>query len=226
VGLVGELLERAARAVPGAFEERRSGWWLRYAGDSAWWSGAALAHGPADRLERRIDDAERFYAERDAVACFHVCGDCPAGLDPALAARGYRFHAPIGLLTGAAAPAPAPPPAGLTVRVGTSHDALPTAHLTVFADGEPAGTARAVAEDGWTGVFGMATSPRARRRGVARLALATIADWAEKHGAGRLYLQVEQSNIAARRLYEAAGFTGLTTYHYRSLDGLEDVVSR
>jgi ribosomal protein S18 acetylase RimI-like enzyme len=224
VGLVGDLLERAARATPAAFEDRGSGWWLRYADDSAWWSGAVLAHGPADRLERRIDAAERFYAERDAVACFQVCEDCPAGLDPALAARGYRLHAPIALLTRAAGGSAAAPPAGLTVRLETSQTS--GVRLTVLADGEPAGTARAVAEDGWTGVFGMATSPRARRRGVARLALATIADWAEAHGAGRLYLQVEQSNIAARRLYEATGFTRLATYHYRLLDGLEDVVGR
>jgi hypothetical protein len=44
--------------------------------------------------------------------------------------------------------------------------------------------------------------------------LSAIACWADAHDAPRLYLQVEQSNAAARRLYDAAGFTQLATYHY------------
>ncbi len=61
----------------------------------------------------------------------------------------------------------------------------------------------------------MATSPWARRRGVARLVLATLAGWAEEHSSPRLYLQVAESNAAARRLYASTGFTPLATYHYR-----------
>lgn len=83
------------------------------------------------------------------------------------------------------------------------------------ADGEPVGIGRAVAEDGWTGVFTMATIRTARRRGVGGLALSAIAQWGEANDAPHLYLQVEQSNVAARRLYPAAGFTEPAEYHYR-----------
>jgi RimJ/RimL family protein N-acetyltransferase len=61
----------------------------------------------------------------------------------------------------------------------------------------------------------MVTVPAARRRGAARLVLSAIARWACEHGAPRLYLQVERSNEAARRLYAAAGFTEVASYHYR-----------
>jgi len=35
------------------------------------------------------------------------------------------------------------------------------------------------------------------------------------HGATRLYLQVEEGNQAARRLYRRSGFTDHHGYHYR-----------
>lgn len=243
MGLVGDLLERAARATPVAVDDRRTGWWLRHTDNGTWWSGAVLAHGAGDDLAGRIAAAERFYAERDAVARFQVCADCPAGLDRSLAERGYRWAAPISLLTAAGeAPAGAQTPPGTAVRVdafpGTDWLAVlsatskpgtdvrhetrhhrrvdsPQAYVTVLAGGEPVGIGRAVAEGGWTGVFTMVTTPEARRRGVARLVLSAIAGWAVTHDADRLYLQVEQSNDAACRLYEAAGFRPLATYHYR-----------
>jgi N-acetylglutamate synthase len=244
VGLVGDMLERAARGTPAAVEDRGTGWWFRHTDNGTWWSGAVLAHGAADGLAQRIDAAERFYAERGAVARFQVCAGCPGALDRSLAERGYRWKAPISLLTTVAgAPteeAQAPP--GMTMRADTApgpdwlavlsatsepgtdveHEARllrrvdrPHTYLTVLADGEPVGIGRAVADGGWTGVFNIATTPRARRRGVARLVLSGIVCWADAHDAPRLYLQVEQSNDTARRLYDAAGFTQLATYHYR-----------
>ena len=65
-------------------------------------------------------------------------------------------------------------------------------------------------------LFGMATLPAARGRGAAREVLAALARWADGHGAGHLYLQVEPGNDAAWRLHERAGFTELSGYHYRT----------
>jgi GNAT superfamily N-acetyltransferase len=64
------------------------------------------------------------------------------------------------------------------------------------------------------------TALQARRQGAARLVLSTITDWAREQGAPQLYLQVDYSNVAAMRLYEATGFTGIGTYHYRTRSGL------
>ena len=244
MGLIGDLLERAARATPATVEQRGAGWLLRHADNGTWWSGAVLAHGAVDGLAERIDDAERFYAEHHAVARFQVCAGCPGALDRSLAERGYRWEAPIRLLTAVAgAPTTAHATPGMTVRVDTSlspdwlavlgatsppgidveHETKllrrvdrPSAYLTVLADGEPVGIGRAVADDGWTGIFHMATIPAARRRGVAHLVLSATASWADAHSAARLYLQVEQSNVGARGLYDAAGFTRFASYHYRA----------
>jgi GNAT superfamily N-acetyltransferase len=248
VNLPGELLERAARATPAAVEERGSGWWIRHTDGNAWWSGAVLAHDASDdgRLAERIEIAEHFYAERDAAARFQVCPGCPPGLDRVLADRGYRWDAPISLQTmDVAEPVEARSAPGLDVRVGSGPDpgwlavlattggprtlvenetrllncvGLRSAYVTVLADDEPVAIGRGVADDGWTGVFGMASAPTARRRGAARLVLSAIARWAREQDAPRLYLQVERSNTAACRLYAAAGFTEVATYHYRVRD--------
>lgn len=243
VVLVGDLLERAARATPAAVEDRRSGWWLRHTDNDTWWSGAALAHGATDRLVRRIEAAERFYTELGAAARFQVCSDCPGGLDRSLAERGYRREAPISLLTavtGVCAEPPARPEISVAVDATPGPDWLavlratsgpgtdvgyetrllqrvgrPNAYVTVFAHDEPVGIGRAVADTGWTGAFTMVTIPEARRQGVGRLVLSAIAHWAQANDSPRLYLQVEQSNDAARRFYDAVGFTQLTSYHYR-----------
>jgi GNAT superfamily N-acetyltransferase len=74
----------------------------------------------------------------------------------------------------------------------------------------------AVADQGWTGIFGMGTRPEARRQGAATAVLHTLAQWAVDHDAARLYLQVEVDNTAARRLYERAGFVDTYRYHYRT----------
>ena len=96
---VGELLERAARALPAADEERRNGWWLRHTDSCMWWSGAVLAHAPSGvvPLELDVDAVETFYGNRGTPARFQVCVDCPPRLDQTLAKRGYRVESPMSL---------------------------------------------------------------------------------------------------------------------------------
>lgn len=160
------------------------------ADNATWWSGAVLAHGETDELAWRIDAAERFYAERNAVARFQVCAGCPDALDQALAERRYRWEAPVSLLTRALRTQTEPTPTrGTTVRVDASlsRDWLavlsatskpgtdveyetrllrrvnrPQSYVTVHVGDEPVGIGRAVADGDWTGVFSMATIPEMR----------------------------------------------------------------
>ena len=243
--LVGELLERAARALPAADEERRHGWWLRHTDSSMWWSGAVLAHAPSDvvPLKLGVNAVEEFYANRGAPACFQVCADCPPRLDGTLARRGYHIECPMSLQVALAEDtadrlsAPAlpvhvtnhPDPAWLAIwQAMSAAKSLPrpelrvlqrveppSAYLTVFDSDQPIAVGRAVADTGWTGVFGMATLPAARRRGAAKRVLSAIAGWALNQQAPRIYLQVERDNVTARELYESACFTEIATYHYR-----------
>jgi ribosomal-protein-alanine N-acetyltransferase len=52
----------------------------------------------------------------------------------------------------------------------------------------------------------LAVAPDARRRGVARVLLERVASDAMEGGVRALYLEVRESNAAARALYESLGF--------------------
>lgn len=80
----------------------------------------------------------------------------------------------------------------------------------------PVGVAFGVHERGFVGVFGMATAPTWRRRGVAGSLLGAMATGADLLGAPNLYLQVEVGNQPAAHLYRGGlGFDVSHRYHYR-----------
>lgn len=197
-----------------------------------------------DELMRRVVTAEDFYARENVPARFQITpGVCAAGLDALLAERGYRRENPMSLQVASTARVlAANAPATVSVRVdgrptrgwfavwhaehgnggdpGPEWDLLalaprPSAYASATIGGEVVAVGRSVADDGWAGVFGMATSPRARRRGAAGGVLGALAAWAGAHGADRMYLQVGHDNVPALRLYQRAGFAEVCGYHYR-----------
>jgi GNAT superfamily N-acetyltransferase len=102
---------------------------------------------------------------------------------------------------------------------GRALNAVSTPAAAVVAPPEPGAAVAlgfAVAERGWTGIFGMGTRREARRRGAATAVLHTLARWAVEQDSARLYLQVEEDNAAARALYSRAGFVDAYHYHYRT----------
>jgi N-acetylglutamate synthase len=86
-------------------------------------------------------------------------------------------------------------------------------YLTATHDRDVLGVGMLVVERGWAGVFCMATRPQDRRRGVATAVLQHAATWAADQGAQQLYLQVEEHNLPAVRLYSRLGFQ--PSHHYR-----------
>ena len=246
-GLVRGLQERAAQAFPAVCLDHLDGWWLRYGDSGAWWASSALPHSDVvpEELPSRIRFVEEFYAGHGTRARFQISpGACPAGLDDALAERGYRIDSPMSLQSAPTAhiidrlPTGEPPirvddqptnawfetwlaAHGTGGDFGPERDMLrrvdrPSAYASMLTAAGVIAAGRAVTETGWAGVFGMATLPDARGRGAARQVLAALAHWAADHGAAHMYLQVECDNTAARRLYERAGFTELCRYHYRT----------
>ncbi len=201
---------RAARAVPAAEVVERDGWFLRATpGSPRKRSNSAL---PLAGTAHGADAVERFYRERGLTPTVQVAPlESHAALDDALAARGWRAHAPTDVLVAAAAAvaAAAVPAPGVAVAL----DAAGRAAATL--DGRPAGAGAAVLDDGWSGLFAIATEPEARRRGVARTLVGALAGWSAAHGCGRLYLQVTVDNGPAQALYQALGFTRSHGYHYR-----------
>lgn len=90
-----------------------------------------------------------------------------------------------------------------------------TAYASVELGDETVAVGRAVAEDDWAGVFGMATRPVARGKGAAGAVLAALADWAAQNDAPQMYLQAEHENQVAMRLYGRVGFSELAPFYFR-----------
>jgi N-acetylglutamate synthase len=205
-------------------------------------------HHGTPELDERLDLVEGFYARRGLPARYQLSPAArPAGLDGLLAARGYRRHLRILVLCaelaavrdrlpspdGQVAVAGEPDAAWLdTMRatLGYYRDGAlagrmlegigpPAGYATAARAGRPLAIGRAVAERGFAGVFTMATVPEARGQGLGTAVLAALAGWADGHGATRLYLQVDDDNLAALRLYRRAGFEPTYTYHYRVAPG-------
>jgi N-acetylglutamate synthase len=106
MGLVRDLQERAARALPATYVEHIDGWWLRHAPGCAWWIESVLPHGAAGprELRRRVELAERFCVDRGLTPRFQITpGVCPQELDAILEERGYRRECPSSLLTASTA---------------------------------------------------------------------------------------------------------------------------
>jgi ribosomal-protein-alanine N-acetyltransferase len=77
--------------------------------------------------------------------------------------------------------------------------------------GEPAVlgyvVALVVADEGE--IADLAVAPSARRRGIGRLLLDRVAEEARRAGIRALFLEVRESNVAARALYQSAGFAAV-----------------
>lgn len=82
---------------------------------------------------------------------------------------------------------------------------------------EPLAVGIGVVEDAWLGLFSLATTPPARRHGIASGLIDHLEHWASSHDATGTYLQVEADNTAALTLYATRGFHIAHSYHYRSL---------
>lgn len=195
-------------------------------------------------LATKIRCVEEFYATQGAPARFQISpAACPANLDAAMADLGYHRESPMSLHVASTTHViDRLPTAGRRIRIdeqlteswfktwlvvhGSGRDPdsdwdklcrveRASAYASLLTEAGVSAVGRAVTETGWTGVFGMATLPGARAGGAATAVLAALARWADDHGCGHMYLQVECANAPARRLYDRAGFTELCRYHYR-----------
>ena len=235
-----ELETLALRAWPARVVEPLGGWRLAFTdGFTRRLNSVQALDWDADvDLAAAIDRVEAFYAGHGLPARFRLTAlSRPAGLDQVLATRGYTVEAPTDVMVAdpplTILPDPAadvaltdtPSPAWLDLFAAGEHAASRRALLdrmaagTVFGtirlDGRVVGLGLLVIDGASAGIFAMQVQPPHRRRGLATGLLQAFAAEARRQGAGRLYLQVEQDNPAARALYLRASFRLAYGYHYR-----------
>lgn len=184
-----------------------------------------------------VDAVVEFYRARGLPPRVHVSDPT---VDEALAARGWTRDTEVLVLTG---PTPAGP---ATVELAASPDdawvdaywavdgrgdarergllvqmlrgvPAPTAYASARVDDTVVAVGRAVAQEGYLGVYSMAVLPPWRGRGFGRDVLRALGQWGLRHGARTTHLQVLSDNAAALALYGAAGLAPAYGYHYRRL---------
>ena len=236
-------IERAAaRAWPADEVEEVEGWLLRRTeGVNRRRSNSLL---PPPSCVDAVRTVELALATAEELGVAPVIQVSPAevhlGLDEALEDRGMTVGGRTLVLAGPLAPRPSPG----DVRLGALDDewvqawaevtggdpaaARATADLVLSQLGDRARYARlgrggrilavavGVLDVDWLGVFSLAVTPAARRRGVASDVMDALEGWALQAGARQLYLQVEADNEAALQLYARRGMTVAHSYHYRS----------
>jgi len=83
------------------------------------------------------------------------------------------------------------------------------------SQGMPACCALAILYKGVIGIYNVATAASFRRQQYASHLITALLDWGREVGASNAYLQVEESNLPAIKLYRKAGFSRLYRYSYR-----------
>lgn len=218
------------------------GWVLRFADGHTKRANSItpLYDGRTADLDAKIALCERLYASQRLPPIFRLTSFAtPPGLDEALARRGYGLLDGTGVMRrtlhaeddGAT---PSLTQLGLAdwlplfCRLSRVDPAMHGTHgemlgrivaRTCFAAldvaGVPAAVGLGVLEDCLFGLFDVVTDPELRRRGHGAALMQSMLAWAFAQGATDAYLQVVETNIAARRLYEKLGFTEAYRYWYR-----------
>ena len=194
-------------------------------------------------LDTKIAFCERLYKQVGVPALFRITPYVtPADLDAQLERRGYQRFDPTAveaadidasLLDGTRAESlelrpwvdavsemRASPPEHRAAHFARI-DGMPLRKIPVAVrdNGQVVATGLAILEDDCVGLFDIITRQSAQRRGHARTVVATLLRNAWELGARYAYLQVQEDNIAARRLYSQFGFAQQYLYWYRGRPG-------
>lgn len=236
-----EVIERHSLVTwPGIGVLPLMGWQLRHAnGKGHRPNSVATVDFTGSDLDAAVSEAERIYAGLGLRPMFHITpASKPAGLAQILAMRGYRSEGRS--LVYSASPATvlaavsqsdvrfdAPEDFARLVRLGSSSPedgnerleilsriAIPNTCAVVFRDGCGRACGHISAIEGIAAINLVRTDPGFRRMGLARQIMGGLAHWAKGERCMAMTLCVEETNTAARQLYEKIGFEALYAYHY------------
>lgn len=246
VNAIIELERAAAKHWRGTEEEWLGGWLLRAAEGFTGRANSVLPLGdPPGALDDTLASVTGWYGARGLPAMISVPMplESAAPLDDALAQRGWGLRpGPAFVMTADLPLGGSPPDANVRidaepddgwlrmhryrgqsdlppVRLKVLRSAPSQAFVSIRDGATPVAVGRVSLAGGWAGISAVEVDAAHRRRGLGAAITAACCDEAFARGVGRVFLQVETENEAARALYERCGFTYSHRYHYRLAPG-------
>ena len=220
------------------------GWVLRLCAGKAKRARSVNAVYSSTRpLDEKIAYCEALYATCGLPAIFRLTPfSQPPELDAALELRGYGRFDPTAVESASLDPAPIAEGSAQELSLAAWVEAVgdlrgsPPMHraghlrrlegtplqknaLAIEEGGRIVATGLTIIEDRHAGLFDIVTHADRRRQGHARRILQSLLARAWGLGARHAYLQVEQGNAPARRLYAQFGFVERYLYWYRGRAG-------
>ena len=223
---------------------RGPGWEIRYGDGLHRRRNSATAWRDAvGSVEMLVAQTTAVFRTRTWVPRFKLTEESMVGLDGYLASLGWVLEAPTRVLERPVERSPIP--ADVLIHPGHSepwvdaftriagYDDLARSklhgllsrilHATGFASitiGDTiAAVGMTVVEGADAGLFEIATDPAFRGRGLGGRIVTALESWAAANEAHTTYLQVEEANGAARRLYDTLGYEQVYRYWYRTPGG-------
>ncbi len=242
--LAARIEEAGLNATQPAEQLLYDGWLLRHSPGTARRARSvnAIAGGRIE-LGAKIDRCRSVYARAGLPCLFRVTPfSRPAGLDRALADRGFAAEDQSRVMT-LALRRPFEPPKhrlreldidefarragelrGSTQRQAAAHAArlvassplLKARRLALAEGGQVLAIGQSTQEGDLVGLYDIVTAEAARKRGLATALTTELLRRALEDGAAVAYLQVTADNIAARRIYRRLGFVDRYAYWYRA----------
>ena len=220
--LIRRIEELSLNAWPAAQTLLEDGWVLRFGNGYTRRANAIYPlYAGSSALEEKLRACEAFYHSQGQPALFKLTETSqPAGLDAALAARGYQTDAQTGVQLLDLRRGEWAPPRNVTLSETVDSDwvsayarisglvkAEKLAHEKILAailparrfaalrvEGEIVACGLAVVQDGWVGFYDIRTDPAFRRQGHAYGVMVALLAWAKSAGALDGYLQVMLNN--------------------------------
>lgn len=231
----------AAQAWAAPMQEQYGGWLFRFADGITRRANSAAPFPVEDGIsvETLIAHTESFYPARNLPPRIQISPAAePEALDTYLTERGYEIETPVDIMIAEAGGLARDAAGDIGIhqnapagwwnlytegynrdprRIVAGARERPLFAAAAGADGGIDALGLGVIGGGWIAVFGMYTRPDRRRRGLGTAVIRALAAFAVDRGVHGVYLQVEDDNPGARRLYEKLGFRGVYGYHYRTL---------